>query len=68
MNTIKKIIKYVFFSYLIYIFIFSFLIFSFHPSKNRKNNKEPLRESLSDYRKNDRIALIESPEKPFLPD
>lgn len=59
MELVKKMLKYGVLVYLIYIFIFSFVIYSFHPS----SNKETETNILSNQHKNDRVTLIESPEQ-----
>ena len=59
MNRAKKILKYGLLTYLVYIFIFSFLIFSFHPLSSNANNDM---DAFSANHENDRAALIETPE------
>lgn len=58
MNLVKNVLKYSLLAYLGYIFVFSFLIYSFHPATT---TEEP--DIFSKQHKNDRVALIETPEE-----
>ena len=58
----KRILKTISILYLIYILFFSIFIFSYHKSINKKDIEEKLAKPLGENIKNDRIALIESPE------
>lgn len=60
MNRAKKILKYSLLTYLVYIFIFSFLIYSFHPLSSNADNET---NAFSANHENDRAALIETPEE-----
>lgn len=57
MKLVKNILKYTLFAYLAYVFMFSFLIYFFHPATADKQN-----DAFSEPHKNDRAALIETPE------
>lgn len=60
MHRVKKILKYSLLTYLLYIFIFSFLIFSFHPLSKTIDRET---DAFSANNESDRAALIETPEE-----
>lgn len=60
MNRAIKILKYGLAMYLVYVFTFSFLIYSFHPTSGNAENKTS---AFSANHTNDRVALIETPEE-----
>ncbi len=62
MRSIKKILTYSVLAYLAYIFLFSFLIFLFHPLKNQNEGSSSPTEDSTALPNQDRVALIESTE------
>lgn len=63
MKGFKKVIKYTSFSYLLYIFIFSFLIFNFPPRLNEETTEEDPTEKIGIRSNQHQAALIEKAEE-----
>lgn len=59
MQIFKNVLKFIIISYLIYIFVFSVLIFAFHKSTNKEDIATELSKQMPYNRTNDRVALIE---------
>ena len=62
MNLLRKIIKIGLIIYLIYIVVFSILIFSVHRSPDKEEFADTFSRPYPNGRGNDRVSLIESPE------
>lgn len=58
----KKTIKIIFILYLLYAIFFSVFIFAYHKPIDKKDIEDKLSKPLGDRERNDRVALIESPE------
>ena len=62
MQLVERLLTYSIWAYLAYIFLFSFLIFLFHPLKNQKGESFSPTEDSNLLQNQDRVALIESKE------
>ena len=65
MSILRKIIKITLVAYLIYIFVFSVLIYSFNRFTGNQNTSDEFSVPYTNNNTNDRISLIESPEDGF---